>query len=167
VHNLHAYLANICAIIKAQFVCDMSLKDIHTPAMYVVARTFALHLSWASMRSYLKKSNQPHKPLVLWTVQMLDQFTHPIRHAKNAFLVANDRLSEVASDKFVEAFKLLNNCVSTLCKFESGTGTISSCPLLQADEAKATKAKLDKAPKRTASHDHPGSSLVTPDTKHQ
>jgi hypothetical protein len=35
----------------------MSLKDIHTPAMFVVARTFALHLLSASMRSYLKKSN--------------------------------------------------------------------------------------------------------------
>jgi hypothetical protein len=48
VHNLRAYLANICAVIEAQFICDMSLKDIHT---------FALHLSSASMRSYLKKSN--------------------------------------------------------------------------------------------------------------
>jgi hypothetical protein len=50
--------------------------------MFVVARTFALHLSSASMRSYLKKSNRPHKPLVLWTVQMLDQLsivlTHPL-----------------------------------------------------------------------------------------
>jgi hypothetical protein len=45
VHHLRAYLANICAVIEAQFVCDMSLKDIHTPAMFVVARTFPLHLS--------------------------------------------------------------------------------------------------------------------------
>jgi predicted enzyme involved in methoxymalonyl-ACP biosynthesis len=44
VHHLHAYLANICAIIEAQFVCDLSLKDIHTSAMFVVAHTFALHL---------------------------------------------------------------------------------------------------------------------------
>ena len=45
VHHLSAYIANICAVIEAQFVCDLSLKDIHTPAMFVVARTFALHLS--------------------------------------------------------------------------------------------------------------------------
>jgi hypothetical protein len=171
VHNLRAYLANICAVIKAQFVCNMSLKDIHTPTMFVVARTFALHLSSASMRSYLKKSNQPHKPLVLWMVQMLDQLsillTHPLRHAKNAFLVANDRLSEVASDKFVEAFELLDDCVSTLRKFECGTGAILSCPLLQADEAKATKAKRNKVPKHTAGHDHFGSGLITPNTKRQ
>ena len=171
VHNLRAYLANICAVIEAQFVCDLSLKDIHTPAMFVVARTFALHLSSASMRSYLKKTNRPHKPLVLWTVQMLDQLsillTHPLRYAKNAFLVTNDRLSEVASDKFVEAFELLDDCVSTLRKFESGTGTIPSCPLLQADEAKVAKAKLDKMPKRTASLDPHGSGLITPDPKRQ
>jgi hypothetical protein len=109
VHHLRAYLANICAIIEAQFICDLSLKDIHTPAMFFVARTFALHLSSASMRSYLKKSNRPHKPLVLWMVQMLDQLsillTHPLHHAKNAFLVTNNRLSKVASDKFVEVFE--------------------------------------------------------------
>jgi hypothetical protein len=91
VHHLCAYLANICAIIKAQFDCDLSLKDIHTSAMFVVARTFALHLLSASMQSYLKKTNRPHKPLVLWTVQMLDQLsillTHPLRYMKNAFLV--------------------------------------------------------------------------------
>jgi hypothetical protein len=170
-HHLRAYLANICAIIEAKFVWDLSLKDIRTPAMFVVARTFALHLSLASMRSYLKKSNQPHKPLVLWMVQMLDQLsillTHPLCHAKNPLLIANNRLSNVTSDKFIETFELLNDCVSTLCKFESGTGTIPSCPLLQADEAKATKAKLDKAPKRTASHDPLGSGVVTPDTKRQ
>jgi hypothetical protein len=170
-HHLHAYLANICAIIEAQFVCDLSLKDIHTPAMFVVAHTFALHLSLASMQSYLKKTNRPHKPLVLWTVQMLDQLsillTHPLRYAKNAFLVTNDRLSEVTSDKFVKAFKLLDDCVSTLRKFESGMGTSPSCPLLQADEAKAAKAKLDKTPKRTAGLDPHGSGLITPDTKRQ
>jgi hypothetical protein len=171
VQHLRAYLANICAIIEAQFVCDLSLKDIHTPAMFVVARTFALHLSSASMRSYLKKTNRPHKPLVLWTVQMLDQLsiliTHPLHYTKNAFLVTNDRLSEMTSDKFIEAFELLDNCVSTLHKFKSGTGTIPSCLLLQADEAKAAKAKLDKTPKRTASLDHHGLGLITPDTKRQ
>ena len=67
VHHLRAYIANVCAVIKAQFVCDLSLKDIHTPAMFDIARTFALHLSSSSMRAYLKKSNRPHKPLVLWT----------------------------------------------------------------------------------------------------
>ena len=74
-HHLRAYLANIRAVIEAQFVCDLSLKDIHTPAMFVVVRTFALHLLSASMRSYLKNTNRPHKPLVLWTVQMLDQLS--------------------------------------------------------------------------------------------
>jgi hypothetical protein len=149
----------------------MSLKDIHMPVMFVVACTFALYLSSASMRAYLKKSNRPHKPLVFWTVQMLDQLsillTHPLRHAKNTFLVANDRLSEVASDKVIEAFNLLDDCVSTLCKFESGTGTIPSYPLLQADEAKAAKVMLDKVPKCTAGHDPIGSGIVTPDTKRQ
>jgi hypothetical protein len=53
-YHLRAYLTNICAIIEAQFKCDMSLKDIHTPAMFVVARTLTIHLSLASMRSYLK-----------------------------------------------------------------------------------------------------------------
>jgi hypothetical protein len=72
-HHLRAYLVNICTVIEAQFVCDLSLKDIHTPAMFVEARTFALHLSSESMRAYLKKRKWPHKPLVLWTVQMLNQ----------------------------------------------------------------------------------------------
>jgi hypothetical protein len=123
------------------------------------------------MRSYLKKTNRPHKPLVLWSVQMLDQLsillTHPLRYAKNTFLVANDRLPEVASDKFTEAFELLDDCVSTLRKFESGTGTIPSCPLLQADEAKVAKAKLDRTPKRSASLDPLGAGLITPDPKRQ
>ena len=57
--------------------------------------------------------------------------------------------------------------MSTLCKFESGTGNIPSCPFLQADKAKAAKAKLNKAPKRTAGHDPHGSGLITPDTKRQ
>jgi len=30
-HNLCTYLANICAIIEAQFVRNLTLKDIHTP----------------------------------------------------------------------------------------------------------------------------------------
>jgi hypothetical protein len=104
-------------------------------------------------------------------VQMLDQLsillTHPLCHAKNAFLVANNRLSKIALDKFIEAFELLDDCMSTLRKFESGTGTIPSCPLLQADEAKAAKAKLDKVTKCTADHDPLGLGLFTPDTKRQ
>jgi len=151
VHHLRAYLANICVVIQAQFVCDLSLADIHTPAMFVIARTFALHLSSTSMRVYLKKSNRPHKPLVLWTIEMLDQLsillTHPLRHTKNTFLLASGKLHEITSDKFHEAFELLDDCVSTLCKFECGTSTIPSCPLLMADEAKAAKAKVDKASK--------------------
>ncbi len=65
VHHLWVYLANICAVIKAQFTCDLTLLDIKMPAMFVVACIFALHITSASMRSYLKKTNQPHKPLVL------------------------------------------------------------------------------------------------------
>ena len=37
-----------------------------------------------SMQAYLKKSNRPHKPLILWTIQMLNQLsillTHPVCH---------------------------------------------------------------------------------------
>jgi hypothetical protein len=94
------------------------------------------------------KSNHPHKPLVLWIVQMIDQLsillTHLLQHTKN-FLLANGYLDEITTDKFHKAFELLNDCISTLCKFECGTGTIPSCPLLQSDEAKAAKAKLHKA----------------------
>jgi hypothetical protein len=169
VYHLRAYLANICAVIEAQFVCDLSLKDIHTPTMFVIACTFTLHLLSALMRAYLKKSNRPHKPLALWTVQMLDQLsillTHPLCQTKNTYLLANDRLSEIAPDKYVKAFELLDDCVSILRKFECGTGTIPSCPLLQADEAKIAKAKLDKAPKRTAGVDTTSAWFVTPDAK--
>jgi hypothetical protein len=70
------------------------------------------------MQAYLKKSNQPHKPLILWTVQMLDQLsillTHPLRHTKNTFLLASGRLHKITTDKFHEAFKLLVDCISTL-----------------------------------------------------
>jgi hypothetical protein len=104
-------------------------------------------------------------------VQMLNQLsillTHPLCHAKNAFLISNDRLSNVTSDKFVAAFELLDDIISTLGKFECGTVTIPSCPILQANEAKAAKAKLDKAPKHTAGHNQSGPCLVTPDTKCQ
>ena len=108
VHHLRAYLANICAIIEAQFICDLSIQDIHTLAMFVVAHTFALHLSSTSMRAYLKKSNRPHKPLVLWGIQMIDQLsillTHPLHHTKNAFLLSNDMLTEIATEMIREAF---------------------------------------------------------------
>ena len=76
-------------------------------------------------------------------------------------------LESAAYKEFIKAFELLDDYVSTLHKFECGTGTILSCPLLQADEAKTAKAKLDKAPKHSASHDHAGTGLVTPDTKRQ
>ena len=46
-------------------------------------------------------------------------------------------------------------------------GTIPSCPLLQADEVKAAKAKLDRAPKRMASNDNAGMGFVTSDPKRQ
>ena len=123
------------------------------------------------MQAYLKKSNRPHKPLVLWTVQMLDQvsilITHPLYHTKNTFLLASGKPHEIASDKFLEAFELLDDCVSTLCKFKCGTGTIPSCPLLMADEAKAARAKGDKAPKRTMASDATTMGFATPDPKCQ
>ena len=123
------------------------------------------------MRAHLKKSNRPHKPLVLWTVQMLDQLsiliTHPLRHTKNTFLLANGKINEIASDKFTEAFELLDDCVSTLRKFECGTGTIPSCPLLMADEAKTARSKLDKAPKRTAGLDSSAMGFTAADAKRQ
>jgi hypothetical protein len=168
-HHLHAYLTNICAVIEAQFVCDLSLADIHTPAMFAVACTFALHLSSASMWAYLKKSNRPHKPLFLWTVQMLDQLsillTHPFHHTKNIFLLTSGELHEIATDKFHEAFELLDDCISTLHKFECSTGVIPSCPLLLADKTRAAKAKVNKAPKRNAGPDMPGMATPTPDAK--
>ena len=40
-YHIRAYLANICAIIEAQFVCNIMLHDIHTLAMFMVACTFA------------------------------------------------------------------------------------------------------------------------------
>jgi hypothetical protein len=133
--HLRAYLVNICAVIQAQFVCDLSLQDIRTPAMFIMAHTFALHLSSASMHDYLKNSNRPHKPLVLCGIKMIDQLSillmHPLHHTKNAFLLSNDRLAKITTDKIREAFELLDNCVSTLLKFECGTGTIPSCPLLK------------------------------------
>jgi len=139
--------------------------------MFVMACTFAIHLSFTSMHTYLKKSNCPHKPLVLWAIQILDQLSillmHPLCHMKNAFHLGNDRLNKIATDKFHEAFELLNNCISTLRKFECGTRTIPSCPLLQANEARTTTAKLDKAPKCLAGPGTPGGGLVTPDTKRQ
>jgi hypothetical protein len=123
------------------------------------------------MCSYLKKRSHPHKPLVLWAIQMVDQLsillTHTFRHTKNTFLLATRWLRKITSNKHQEAFELLNDCVSMLRKFECSTGTIQSCPLLQANEAKATKAKHDKTPKCTAGTDPPGGSLVIPDPKHQ
>ena len=76
-------------------------------------------------------------------------------------------LHKITSDKFIEAFELLGDCVSTLCKFECSMGTIPSCPLLQADKAKTAKSKLDKAPKRAAGPEASGTGLITPDAKRQ
>jgi hypothetical protein len=61
VHHLSAYLTNICAVIEAQFVCDVSLTDIHTPVMFVVTHTLVLHLSSTPMRACLQPAPQaPH-----------------------------------------------------------------------------------------------------------
>jgi hypothetical protein len=57
--------------------------------------------------------------------------------------------------------------VSTLRKFECGTGTIPSCPLLQADEAKVARTKLDKTSTRPTGTDASGARLITPDSKSQ
>ena len=87
---------------------------------------------------------------------MIDQLsillTHPLWHTKNTLLVAQDKVVDIASDKFIEAFDLLKDCASTLRKFESDTGTILSCPLLQADNLKHAKPKLDYPPKCFPDH---------------
>jgi hypothetical protein len=123
------------------------------------------------MRAHLKKSNRPHKPLVLWTVQMLNQLsiliTHPLRHTKNTFLLASGKIHEIAADKFNEAFELLDDCVSTLRKFECGTGTIPSCPLLMADEARAARSKANKTPKCTSGPDASAMGFTSPNAKRQ
>ena len=102
---------------------------------------------------------------------MLDQLsillTHLLCHTKNTFILANVRLHKVTTDKFQEAFELLNDCISTFCTLECGTGTIPSCLTLQAKEAKATKSKLDKVPKRPAATDLSELGFHTPGTKRQ
>jgi len=99
-------------------------------------------------------------------VQMLDQLsillTHPFRHTKNASLVAQDNINDIATNKFIEAFDLLDNCVSTLCKFKSGTGTIPSCPLLQADKLKQAKSKLDQLKRAAPVDNHRGQPSSNP-----
>ena len=107
-----------------------------------------------------QKINQPHRPLVLWVVQMLDQLsillTHPLGHTKNASLMAQGNITDIATDKFIKAFDLLDDCISTLRKFKSGTGTIPSCPLLQADELKQAKSKLDQLKRAAPVNNHRG-----------
>lgn len=70
------------------------------------------------MRAYLKKSNRPHKPLVLWVIQMINQLSillmHPLRYTKNTLLGAKDKVVDIATDKFIEAFDLLNDCITTI-----------------------------------------------------
>ena len=65
------------------------------------------------MRLYLKKSNQPQKPLILWVILMIDKLsillTHPLYHTKNLFLVATNRISKIAMDKFNEDSELLDD----------------------------------------------------------
>ena len=73
--------------------------------------------------------------------------THPLCHTKNAYLVISNRLCDINTEKFCKAFKLLDNCMRTLCKFKCGTGTIPSCPLLQATKAKQARSKQDKTNK--------------------
>ena len=61
---------------------------------------------------------------------MLDQLsillTHPLRHTKNVSLIAQGNITDITTNKFIEVFDLLDDCISTLHKFESGTGTIPS-----------------------------------------
>ena len=68
---------------------------------------------------------------------------------QNTFLVVLDKISNIPIDKFIEAFDLLDNGVSTLCKFESGKNTTPFCPLLWADNLKPAKAKLDCSAKQS------------------
>ena len=102
---------------------------------------------------------------------MIDQLSilllHLLCHTNNACLLSNDRLTKIATDKIGEEFELLANCVSTLRKVECGMGTIPSCPLFQAGEAKTARAKLDKTPKRPAGTDTSGAGLIMPDSKCQ
>ena len=81
--------------------------------MFVIAHTIAMHITSSSMQAYIKKSNHPHKPLVLWVLQMINQLSillaHPFRHTRNTFLVAQDKIDVIATNKFMEAFDLLNN----------------------------------------------------------
>ena len=93
--------------------------------------------------------------------------THPLHHTKNKFLLASGKLHEIATDKFHDAFKLLNDCISTLQKFECGMGIMPSFPLIQADEAKAARTKLNKTSKRPAVANTSGAGSITPDSKHQ
>jgi hypothetical protein len=165
-HHLHAYIPNICTIIEAQFIYNMSLKDIHTPAMFVMARTFTLHLSFASMRLYLKKSNRPYKPLVLWTVQLIDQLsillTHPLCHTKNSFLITNDRLSEVTMDKFIEAFET----TASVLYASSSVAQARSCPVRSSKltRPKPPRQSSIRPPSKLQATTHPvwASSLLTP-----
>jgi hypothetical protein len=105
------------------------------------------------------------------TVQILDQLSillaDPLRHMKNTFFLVSGKLHDIATDKFHDAFELLDDCVCTLRKFKCGTGTIPSCPLLMANEAKAAKAKVEKTSKHNAGIDAPGTGLITPDAKLQ
>ena len=57
--------------------------------------------------------------------------------------------------------------MSTLRKFECSTGTIPSCPLFQANDAKTARAKLDKTPKRPAGTDTSGARLIMLNSKCQ
>lgn len=43
-HHLQAYLANISPVIEAQFVCVLTLLHIKMPAIFIVTRTFPLHI---------------------------------------------------------------------------------------------------------------------------
>ena len=158
----------ICAVSEAQFVCNITLQDIHTPAMFVDVHTFALYLLLASMHSCLKKV-AAHTRL-LWVLQMVDQLsillTYPLHHTKNVFLPASGRMGEIASNKYHEVFEFLDDCTSTLHKFKCGTGTIPSCSILQDDETMGqpgpSLTRLPEQPAPTSPEE--ASSLPTPST---
>jgi hypothetical protein len=122
-----------------------------------------LHINAVVPEEKQKASQTP-----LWTIQMLDQLSilliHPLRHTKNTFLLTSGKLHKIATDKFHKAFALLDDCVSTLRKFEYGTGMIPSCPLFMNNKAKAAKAKAAKAPKRNTGLDAPRMGFTTPVT---
>ena len=147
IHHLHAYLANICTIIEAQFHCNLMLLDIKTPVMFWLHD----HLPFLSCQHPCKyTSRKATSPQATCPLGCPDD--RPAMHSAPASSSSHqeclphcqNKICNIQTDKFHLAFILLDNCISTLRKFECGTGTIPSIPLLQADRFKHAKTKQDK-----------------------